>query len=105
MILSSQPQPLQNATGIVEEVDVLARAVRVLVDGVSRTFDVPSDCVIQLYGEPVKLRLLQPRDVVQVVFTRGEDAVVAHVVRANWWLVADQRICPSPSLKSLPRGA
>ena len=105
MILSSQPQPLQSLTGIVEEVDVLARAVRVLVDGVPCSFDVASECVIELYGEPVKLRLLQPRDVVQVLFTRSEDAAVAHAVRANWWLVSDQRIHRSRPLDSLPRGA
>ena len=35
MFVSSQP-PLHSATGIIEEVDVPGRAVRVLVDGVFR---------------------------------------------------------------------
>src|SRR5262249_33980857 len=87
MVVASQFQAIQSATGIVEEVDVPARTVRVLVDGVSRTFDVASDCVIHLYGEPVKLRLLQPRDVVHILFTATDDTNVAHALQANWWLV------------------
>jgi len=104
MFVSSQP-PLHSATGIIEEVDVPGRAVRVLVDGASRLFDVAADGEIQLYGEPVKLRLLQPRDVVQVLFTRWEDRSVAQAIRANWWLARNGDDAQADGLKGLPRGA
>ena|SRR5437868_7526335 len=105
MAVVAQSQPIHSATGIVEEVDVPARVVRVLVDGVSRTFDVASDCAIHLYGEPVKLRLLQPRDVVHILFTRADDTAVAHTLRANWWLVPGQDPAKPADLMSLQRGA
>ena len=85
MVMSPLPQSLHVAMGVIEEVDVLARALRVQVDGVSRAFDVAPDCVIHLYGEPVKLRLLQPRDVVHVMFTREDDATVAHAGSGTRW--------------------
>ena len=34
-------------------------------------FDVPSSCPISLRGEPIKLRLIQPRDRVRVAFSRS----------------------------------
>jgi hypothetical protein len=61
------PGPTRSAIrGIVEAVDVLQRTVRIVADGLPRTLDLAPDCRIHLCGEPVKLRLLQPGDVVHV---------------------------------------
>jgi len=50
------------AEGVIQQVDPVGRELPVLVDGVPMHFYVPLHCTISLNDEPVKMRLLQPRD-------------------------------------------
>jgi hypothetical protein len=70
-----------NVRGTVQRVDLLGREVRVLVEGVPWDFAVPPTCPVVLNEERVKLRLLQPQDTVEVVFSRAGGQAVAHSVR------------------------
>ena len=47
----------------------MAREVTMLVNGVPKLFDVPADCVVLLYRERVKLRLLQAQDHATIAYS------------------------------------
>ena len=60
------------SVGVVHRVDTVNREVAVFVDGELLIFDVPVGCTVVLHGEPVKLRMVQPRDRVQITYaSRG----------------------------------
>ncbi len=63
--------PILQADGIIQQVDTVNRELRVQVNGISLTFDVPPGCTVILNEEQVKLRLLQPADRVKVVYHSG----------------------------------
>ncbi len=67
--------------GTVRQVDRVAREVGVEVGGTVLVFDVPPDCTILLNGQPVRLRLLLPKDRVEVDYSQGPDLPVAHAIR------------------------
>lgn len=69
------------AKGIVRHVDRLTREVGVEVGGTVLVFDVPADCTVLLNGQPVRLRLLLPRDRVEVDYSQGSDQSIAHCIR------------------------
>jgi hypothetical protein len=81
MSLSNPCGGVVQAEGIVQHVDRLTREVGVQVGGTLLVFDVPADCAIHLNGERVRLRLLLPRDRVEVVYSPGSDRLVAHSIR------------------------
>lgn len=56
------------SVGIVHRVDTVNREVAVFVNGERLTFDVPVGCAVVLHGERVKLRMVQPRDRVQITY-------------------------------------
>jgi hypothetical protein len=72
------------ARGTIQEVDVLGRELCVLVDGSPEHFAVPLGCAVWLHGERVKLRLLQPQDPVEVVYSPAGGRNEAHCVRVSW---------------------
>jgi hypothetical protein len=76
---------VRTATGILLEVDVPGRELKVFADGASQAFDVATDCPVYLHGERVRLRLLQPGDYAQVCYTHEAGAAVARSIRVNWW--------------------
>lgn len=60
------------SAGVVHRVDTVSREVAVFVDGELLAFDVPVGCAVVLHGEPVKLRMVQPRDRVRITYaSRG----------------------------------
>jgi hypothetical protein len=70
----------ERATGIVQKIDLVGRDMTVQLTSGSMMFDIPPDCPILLHGEPIKLRMVQPRDHVCIVFTRlPERATAARV--------------------------
>lgn len=71
----------ERAEGIVRHVDCLAREVGVEVGGTVLVFDVPPACTILLNGRPVRLRLLLPRDRVEVDYSRASAPQIAHCIR------------------------
>ena len=73
-------RPVLQADGVVRQVDPVARELEVLVAGDSVSFDVGPECVVTLRGERVKLRILQPRDRVRVVYARDSGTLVATAV-------------------------
>jgi hypothetical protein len=70
--------------GTIQQVDLLARELRVLVDGITTDFAVPPACSVVLNGERVKLRLLQPQDAVEVVYRLTGVRALAQSVRVLW---------------------
>ena len=82
MPLTNYEIEVQETAGVIEEIDLLARFVRVHVAGVLLDFDVAGDCVVTLHGERVKLRLLQPGDPVRVSFTEEADRRLARILWA-----------------------
>jgi hypothetical protein len=63
--------------GVVHAVDTVNRELSVAVSGSLVNFDVPPDCVVVLRGEPVKLRLIQPGDLVRVTSAEVHSSPVA----------------------------
>ena len=67
----------KHARGIVQTIDLVGRDLTVLLQSGAETFDIPPDCPILLRGEPIKLRMVQPRDHVCVTFRRQPQRLVA----------------------------
>jgi hypothetical protein len=86
MQTSDTPVPVLLAEGTVRHVDVINRELVLDADGARVTFDVPPGCPIVLRGEPVRLRVLQPRDRVRVgyVVRQGRPAARAVDVRFGY---------------------
>ncbi len=75
-----RPEPAVRAlqsVGVVHRVDMVNRELTVLVNGAPLTFDVPVGCEIDLHGERVRFRMVQPRDRVRVRHTRRGGFLVA----------------------------
>ena len=81
---------LRTVEGVVQQIDLLNREVVVLACGAARRFDVPPDCAVYLSGERVKLRLLQARDRVRVVYAERGEALVASSLRVGWFAAAGE---------------
>ena len=71
------------ANGAIQRVDTVGREVSVLLPTGVAVFDVPTDCPVHLRGEPIKLRLLQPRDHVRVTFSDRQGRLVAQFLEAQ----------------------
>lgn len=69
--------------GVIRRVDPVGRELEVTVAGTPVSFDVRIDCAITLRGERVKLRLLQPRDRVRIMYAWVEGVRVADAVDAQ----------------------
>ena len=67
----------ERAVGTIQFVDTVSREVTVLLPSGAIVFDVPSDCLILLRGERIKLRMLQPHDEVIAFFVRTQGLFVA----------------------------
>ncbi len=76
---------LLHVEGIIQRVDALAREVAVRIDGVEVIFDVPADCVVLLYGERVKLRLLQPQDRAVIAYSPRQLPPTAQLIEVMNW--------------------
>jgi hypothetical protein len=64
-------------SGIVQNVDLVGRDMKVLFHTGDRVFDIPPDCPVFLHGEQVKLRMVQPHDHVPITFKRTPHGLVA----------------------------
>jgi hypothetical protein len=65
------------AEGTIESIDLVARVITIQFPRGPLTFDVPARCEILLNGERVKLRLLQPKDKVDLIFCRHRGFLTA----------------------------
>ena len=65
------------AAGMVHAIALVGRDLTVLLPTGMEVFDVPPDCSILLHGEPIKLRMVQPRDHVWITFTTRAERYVA----------------------------
>jgi hypothetical protein len=72
-----------SAKGIVERVDTVQREVTILMQNGLELFDIPPDCPIFLHGERIKLRMIQPRDHVNIRFVSGDELPVATSVEVQ----------------------
>ena len=82
--VSLQPNTkTERAHGAVHRVDTVEREISVLISTGLAVFDVPSDCPILLRGEPIKLRLIQPRDQVRIAFTDYQGRLIAHLLEVQ----------------------
>jgi hypothetical protein len=68
---------------IIQRIDLVNREVAVIAGGTRQVVTVPSDCVVFLRGEPVKLRMLQPGDLVKVAFDSRAGATVARTIEVE----------------------
>ena len=68
---SNPASSLLQAHGIIQQLDIVNRELRVVVNETAICFDVPPDCEVVLNEEQVKLRLLQPTDRVTVFYLTG----------------------------------
>lgn len=74
---------IEHLQGIVQKVNLLDRDLTI-DDGVeAAVLDVPPDCPVLLHGERIKLRLLQPRDIVSIAFVRRDERLVAQKVEVG----------------------
>jgi hypothetical protein len=81
MAMSSQPiSGAERVQGSVQRVDTVGREIIVLLPRGLAVFDVPCDCSILLRGEPVKLRVIQPGDQVQIAFCDLQGMLVAQLL-------------------------
>ena len=79
--------------GTLRLIDALARELTLCANGAEIRFDVPVDCQIQLNGERVKLRLLQPLDHAQIFFEECKGSRLARSIRVNWlWAAGSGRL-------------
>jgi hypothetical protein len=67
----------ERAWGIVQQIDLIGRDLTVHLATGKAVFDIPPDCPIMLRGEQIKLRMVQPRDHVEVTFRRRPQRLVA----------------------------
>jgi hypothetical protein len=73
----------ERAQGAVQRVNTVEREISVLLPTGLAVFDVPSECRILLRGEPIKLRLIQPRDHVRIAFADHQGRLVAHLLEVQ----------------------
>jgi hypothetical protein len=82
--MPSNPRgPLADAQGLACRVDSVLREVTVLVGGERVVFDVPPECRVTLRGEPVKLRLVQPGDRLQIAYIVRRGRLSAFSIEAQ----------------------
>jgi hypothetical protein len=70
----------ERAQGAVQRVNTVEREISVLLPTGLAVFDVPSDCPILLRGEPIKLRLIRPRDHVRIAYAEHQGRLIAHLL-------------------------
>jgi hypothetical protein len=68
---------------VIQRIDLVNREVAVMEDGTSRVVTVPSDCAVLLRGEPVKLRMLQPGDRIEVALCSRSGEMVARTIEVQ----------------------
>jgi hypothetical protein len=68
---------VEQANGVVQDVDLVSRVLHVLLPSGLTLFDIPPRCPIILHGEAVKLRLVQPGDRVRLAYQPTSAALVA----------------------------
>jgi len=73
----------ERVRGTVQRVDTVEREISVLLPTGLAVFDVPSDCPILLRGDPIKLRLIQPRDQVRIAFSDHEGRLIAQLLEVQ----------------------
>ena len=68
---------------VIQRIDLVNREVAVIADGARQVVTVPSNCAVLLRGEPVKLRMLQPGDLVKVAFYSRAGEAVARTIEVE----------------------
>lgn len=81
--MSAATTPPLAFEGTVWQVDPVGRDVVVRAGDCVRTFHVPPEGAVFVSGEPVRLRLLQPHDRVEVVYRQEGERAVASSLRVH----------------------
>lgn len=71
------------AEAVIHHVDPIKRELVVLVDGILVTIYVPPTCDVTLRGERIKLRMVQPRDLVRVTYIEYTHSIVACAIEVQ----------------------
>ena len=83
----SSPRPNAVAAkvrGTILQIDPLGREVVLVVNGAAMSFHVPLDSIVRLNGKRIKLRMLEPLDQAQVLYTVENAVPIAHAITAHW---------------------
>ncbi len=70
-------------SGTIHHLDLLNRELELIVSMRRTCVDVPPDCLVLLRGEPVKLRMLQPGDYINVALHVCAGAKVAREIEVH----------------------
>ncbi|WP_425613467.1 hypothetical protein NA78x_003299 [Anatilimnocola sp. NA78] len=74
------PVLVETMLGTVQRVDLVQRELTVLAGGQQVEVEVPVQCLVTLRGEQIKLRIIQPGDVVRIKLAAGGSRRVAQRV-------------------------
>jgi hypothetical protein len=69
--------------GVVCRVDTINRELVIRTGTALMTFEAPCRCTIELHRESVKLRMVQPRDRVKIIYTDGRGSLVARSIEVQ----------------------
>lgn len=70
---------VEAVTGIIQTVDVVQRELVLLVRSQQIVVDVPPECPVLLRGERIKLRIIQPGDMVRIKVDRASYSVTQQI--------------------------
>lgn len=79
----TRPARYDLVRGTVETIDLVGRELHILTDAGLMRLDVPVLCQIIMYEDRVRLRMLQPSDVVEVTFTWELGQAVAQSIEVH----------------------
>jgi len=79
----NRSKPAVEAEATVHRVDPVNRELAAVVAGVLLNIYVPPDCAIVLRGERVKLRMIQPKDRLRVIYAQQGDHLIASQVEVQ----------------------
>lgn len=79
----SDPDTSERLQGIIQNVNLLERDVTVSTRIGTAVVDIPPGCPVYLHGERIKLRMLQPKDIVSIAFVRRDERLIAQKVEVQ----------------------
>jgi hypothetical protein len=72
---------IEEAIGIIQKVDVLGRALTILVAGIPKVFHLSNDCAFFL--QPAQPHLLRPGDTARIVYRKTNEGLSARVMQVT----------------------
>jgi hypothetical protein len=81
MQVQTESQSLMQVQGRIHSIDAPRREMTVVVNGMLQPFDIAAECSVWLHGERVKLRILQPADLVHISYAARDGQWLAVQIR------------------------